>query len=414
MADLNFLTFSESEASNHIKICLDYFFDHDGKNRYKFSDAYLKYTKIGDDSLVSTRRYFNIVRSTNLVSDELVFRQQTTSGFQYLIQKRYFNLATRYGRRISRQSSRQPTPVSITTHAVEETKDASPTNTDSTTSFTKVSNSNLGPNNNDQQETPTIVPTPSGNESIESLSIGDTWASTPRPVTATNQFDTQISATNTPTSVEHPVKQRLLKEVSPTNNNITDRMKESIPTSFKFVRSPSTTDEDMDFQGITRRFVTTEIERILQEKHPSLLNLEGRIERMDKLCNDVLMARNKFEVVEEQYKKGSEKVHSRLHWLHTKMEEYETKFHRKYNDALDETINNARSTIQTTTDESIKFISDKMSAINTQFAVASSDVEKLTKTVNDHAMNIAKMDDNILPSARSLKAITTKAKNSVL
>ena len=139
MTDTTFLTFSELEASNHIKICLDYFFAHDGKNRYKFSGAYLKYSKLGDDTLITTRRYFNIVRSTNLVSEQLVFRQQTVKGFQYLINKRFFTLANRYNRRISRQNSRVSTPVSTSNTAVDETKDNSPTNSASIPLFTKIS-----------------------------------------------------------------------------------------------------------------------------------------------------------------------------------------------------------------------------------------------------------------------------------
>ena len=54
MSDTNFLTFSESEAPSHITKCLNYFFDN-GRNKYTFSDAYLKYSKFADESFLSTK-----------------------------------------------------------------------------------------------------------------------------------------------------------------------------------------------------------------------------------------------------------------------------------------------------------------------------------------------------------------------
>ena len=212
-----------------------------------------------------------------MVSEQLVFQQQTTKGFQYLIQKCYFNLATRYGRRISRQGLQQPTPVSIASPAVEETKDNSPTTTNSTTSYTKVLHLNLGTDNDNHPDTPTTVPTPSGNDSIESLSIGDTWASAHYSVADAKRSDTPSSATNTPRSVRDIVP----KDISPKDTNIRSTVEKDLQQTFKYIRSPSSTDEDMDFQGLTRKYIDTEIERILQERNPSLLNLGGRVKQMD-------------------------------------------------------------------------------------------------------------------------------------
>ena len=93
------------------------------------------------------------------------------------------------------------------------------------------------------------------------------------------------------------------------------------------------------------------------------------------------------------------------------MEEYEGKFHQKFNDSLDEIIKTVNSRIATITDDSLKFIEDKMTEMNTKFAVADSDVEKLTKKISTYSMNIEKLDNDILSSARSLKSITTKVKD---
>ena len=103
MSQPHLLTFTESEASPHITKCLDYFFDDDGRNKYTYSSAYLKYTKLADESLVCAKRLFNIVRNTNLIVNEKVFRHQTTNGFNYFINKQFYALAERHHRRISRQ-----------------------------------------------------------------------------------------------------------------------------------------------------------------------------------------------------------------------------------------------------------------------------------------------------------------------
>lgn len=162
IADPTFLTFFEYEASNLIKIDLDYFFDHDGWNQYKFSNAYnMKYLKFVYSSLITTRRHFNTVYSTSLVSEQLFFCQQTTKGFQFLIKKNC-SLTIRRSLHVSHQGSWATTLVSVSHQAVEETKDDSPTNSSSTTSFMKVPNSHLDPIVTGNPDSPTIVLTPSG------------------------------------------------------------------------------------------------------------------------------------------------------------------------------------------------------------------------------------------------------------
>ena len=82
----------------------------------------------------------------------------------------------------------------------------------------------------------------------------------------------------------------------------------------------------MDLNGVTRQYIDDKLQQILQERHPSLLNLEGKVRRMEKLCNNLLTTKTRLNEIEDNYKKGSEKVHTRMHWVNTKMEEYEKKF----------------------------------------------------------------------------------------
>ena len=103
MTDSKYLTFSESEALTHISKCLAYFFDDDGRNKYKFSEAYMKFSKISDETFLTTKRLFHVVHNTSLISEQILFRQQTTSGFLYFINKKFFKLVERHHRRNSRQ-----------------------------------------------------------------------------------------------------------------------------------------------------------------------------------------------------------------------------------------------------------------------------------------------------------------------
>ena len=132
------------------------FFDDDGRNKYTYSSAYLKYTKLADESLVCAKRLFNIVRNTNLIVNEKLFRHQTISGFNYFINKQFYQLAERHHRRISRQK-KIPSSSSTTNS----------TNSRATRDSTK--------------NPPDTSSEPKKNSSICSLSIGDTWEQTNPP-----------------------------------------------------------------------------------------------------------------------------------------------------------------------------------------------------------------------------------------
>ena len=100
MSQSHLLTFIESEASSHITKYLDNFFDDDGRNKYTYSSAYLKYTKLADEALLCPKRLFNIIQNTNLIVNENIFRHQTTHGINYFINKQFYQLAERHHRRI--------------------------------------------------------------------------------------------------------------------------------------------------------------------------------------------------------------------------------------------------------------------------------------------------------------------------
>ena len=118
MDDLNYTTFSESEAPDHLRQCLDYFFsDDDGKKRYKFSDAYLKFSKFANDDFITSKRIYNIIKTTSLIHDKLVLRVNTLTGDVYMIENKYFDKVQRHVRLLSRKSMAEPitTPTNTQT-----------------------------------------------------------------------------------------------------------------------------------------------------------------------------------------------------------------------------------------------------------------------------------------------------------
>ena len=63
----------------------------------------MKFSKISDETFLTTKRLFTVVRNTILISEQILFRQQTTNGFLYFIDKNFYELVERHHCRISRQ-----------------------------------------------------------------------------------------------------------------------------------------------------------------------------------------------------------------------------------------------------------------------------------------------------------------------
>ena len=60
----SFPHFSESEAPDPLRLSLQYFFEKE-QNRYEFSTAFLRFTKISNESMITARRFYNIVKDTS-------------------------------------------------------------------------------------------------------------------------------------------------------------------------------------------------------------------------------------------------------------------------------------------------------------------------------------------------------------
>ena len=352
MSDKQFLTFSDSSAPSHISKCLNYFFD-DGRNKYTFSDAYLKYSKFADESHLTAKRLFNIVRSTTLVSEQLLFRQQTTGGFTYFIDNKFYKLAERHFRRVSRrQSSAQGKSKSP-----EQPPQSNHSTTDSSNASTIIEIPSTIPTANDNKPT-------SKDSTIGSLSIGDTWEDTSRAKAKSFPSNTTKPPSKTTNSQANENISNSVTDITAImEKDITDTMVE-ISTPAKSLRHVSRD----QIQNIITNEVSTQLDKYL---HGNL--------KLD----EIREAHEFVEKFEEDYKAGAEKIRARMSWINANMESYEKKFHTRLEDAFQIVIADAKESIRTLQQIFTEQIENMSSEIQTKYAVIKHDVAKLTSLMEN-------------------------------
>ncbi len=263
MTQSHLLTFTETEASPHITKCLDYFFDDGGCNKYTFSSAYLRYSKFAGEPFITTKRLFNIVQSTNLIVNEKIFRQQTTNGFNYFIDKQFYGLAERHHCRISRRSKTPQTTTDSGNNSTTSRDSPVLTNTSSTEPVQVAKDSSVG-----------------------SLLIGDTWA---------NQVP--YNSTTRPSDSFSDKSPALLPQSPPT--------------------TPQTNDNDMHEH--IKQFISSEIQLQLKQYH------DDNFPSYDPaIVSDLKRTHDFFRSFEDEYRQSADKLRTRMEWVNKNMESYET------------------------------------------------------------------------------------------
>ena len=293
MSQSHLLTFTESEAFPHITKCLDYFFYDDGRNKYTYSSAYLKYTKLQDEALLCPKRLFNIVRNTNLIVNENIFRHQTTHGFNYFINKQFYQLAERRHCRIKRRKNIPPSG-----------SETNSTNSRRTQESTKV--------------TPDTSSEPKKYSYLGSLSIGETWNNT-NPTSNPSTHD------SVPASIE-PV---------PTQQNTTD----NTPIG----STPPEQHNKKSLEGEIQNFITSEISLQINEyfsKNPPSSAIEKYFtENPPQYTSinavEVNVIQESIAKFDEEYCQGVEKLRARMTWVNDNMSSSEKKFNQKFDEGID-------------------------------------------------------------------------------
>ena len=166
--------------------------------------------------------------------------------------------------------------------------------------------------NDETNETPTIIGTHSESDSIASLSIGDTWESTNCLISTQIKSTEEPQESHTPTSLVPAVPD----DISPTVTNITEQMENDIKNT---IRDICLGKDDISVKASIRQYIDSKLTRLMDQKHTSLVNFEQKVSQIDKLCTEIGESKNNLETLEDQYKKGSEKIHTRLHWINSRM-----------------------------------------------------------------------------------------------
>ena len=404
MDDPKYATFSESEAADILRKCLDYFFaDDDGRKRYKYSEAYLKYTKFADENYVTAKRLYNVIKLTQLLSDKLILRVTSITGQIYLIDKKYMANVNRHVRFKNRETTPAATTDDVTNN--ERTSEHTPSPT-STSSFVEISNQFKTPTH----KNPTPSP-PSGfaqpqldNASTGQLSMEDTWEDMNRKVAHRTP---QVTKTPVPmpandVNVDIPVPASVTK--------ITNMMENDIANMMQDITTHQSSDT-MTLQTEMKNFISTEINQIwstkLSDINLRIVDLDNRLNSVKEI-EDTYMQRNA--TLEQEYAQKNDKVHKRLHWVNAKMDEYEKKFTNKFENDLRTSIESIQEKFDGYYKKCVSKLDDQMQEFHTTHQEVSAKVTSLTRSLEQSNLRIVNMESDTIPTAKTLNMVTSNLK----
>lgn len=125
---------------------------------------------------------------------------------------------------------------------------------------------------------------------------------------------------------------------------------------------------------------------------------------LDSLLRELRIKKELFTKLEDQYKKGIGKLELRLHWIGTKMDEYEA----QYQAQVEVNVSKIKTLVDEKRKAIVKSMDMAMSELTTKVVVVTSECNKLFQTITTHSMNINNMSNDIIPTAQSLKHVTTQ------
>ena len=396
MDDPKYATFSESEAADILRKCLDYFFaDDDGRKRYKYSEAYLKYTKFADDDYVAAKRFYNVIKLTQLLSDKLILRVTSITGQIYLIDKKYMANVNRHVRFKTRET---------TNAATTEGDTPSPT---STSSFVDISTQFKTPTH---ENPPTSPPSGFAQPQLDStytgnLSMEETWEDMNRKVA--HRTPPQVNKT----PVQTPAKDVTVDVPVPASvTKITDMMEHDIASTMHDITTHQSGDT-VALQTEMKSFITTEINHIwsgkLSDINLRIVDLDNRINSVKELETNY-MQRNA--TLEQEYAQKNDKLHKRLHWVNTKMEEYEKKFESKFENDLQTSIDSIQAKFNEYHQKCVSELDERMKEFQDTHHEVSAKVNSLTRSLEQSNLRIVNMESDTVPTAKTLKMVTSNLK----
>ena len=111
--DTDYFDYSELEVNDYFHQVLQYFFNHQ-RNPYKYPLAKKHYDDCKQSkSFTTTKRLFNIITGTNLVTTQMIMMYKDKEGTRYKIKKSYLQLVQRHQRSEHRHSRKTSQPYGI-------------------------------------------------------------------------------------------------------------------------------------------------------------------------------------------------------------------------------------------------------------------------------------------------------------
>ena len=337
MTDDNlFLIFSEAEAPDPLQISLQYFFEKE-QHIYKFFNTFTKFTRISDEEMITARCFYNIVKETSLISNKLVIRLHTTSGWTYSFEKAFFRNAERYHRRLNwvgKDNLFHPA-----TDAAKETK--------STTLSIKLTN------------TPCSLPvTQDDTSSIKNLSVADTrdQNNTIRASPGRNSPSSSPVATSANnTTVDISMKSDIREITNTMDNNINQALTD-LQNSLQSYTDP--------IHSKLQQFILDAIENSFN-KHTgfsTIKDIDTKPDQITALESDLRIQKEHIHQTEIQYKKAIDKMDGRFHFLTNKMDKFETQLQGKFDILTSQTkqfIDSKKDAVINRMDESMRLLNTK-------------------------------------------------------
>ena len=141
-------------------------------------------------------------------------------------------------------------------------------------------------------------------------------------------------------------------------------------------------------------------------KFSTIKDIDDKLNQITALDRDLRIRKEHIHQTEIQYKKAIDKMDGRFHFLTNKMDKFETQLQGKFDMLTSQTkqfIDSKKDVVMNSMDESIRLL-------NTKIGVATSDIETITTTIENHSMNIEQLGNDMIPMARFLKHVTTQMK----
>ena len=241
----------------------------------------------------------------NLIVNENIFRHQTTRGFDYFINKKFYQLAERHHCRIKRRKNIPPSG-----------SETNSTNSRGTRESTKVP--------------PDTSSEPKKDSSIGSLSIGETWNNT-NPST-------------------HDSVPESIRSV-PTQQNQTD----NTPIDGTLPEQHNKNTLERDIKNFITSKISLQINEYFSKNHPS--------SAIKKYFNDHLPPYTSIDATEvnviqefiakfdEEYRQGAEKLRAQMTWVNDNMSSFEKKFNKKFDEGINTLLADAGNFVSSKRDE---------------------------------------------------------------